>query len=47
MLVFLGLAMVVTGGLLFTPLRLAIAVFAGVLVFSALTAQMALELNSR
>ena len=47
LLVFVGLAMVVTGGLLFTPLRLAIAVLAGVLVFSAFTAQMVLELNSR
>ena len=46
-LVFVGLAMLVTGALLFTPLRLAIAVFAGVLVFSALTAQMVFELNSR
>ena len=47
MLVFLGLAMVVTGGLLFTPLRLAIAVAGGVLVFIALTVQLAIDLNSR
>ena len=47
LLVFVGLAMVVTGGLLFTPLRLAIAILAGVLVFIALTVQLAIDLNSR
>ena len=47
LLVYLGLAMAVTAGLLFTRLRTAIALLAGVLVFSALFAWLVLEVNSR
>ncbi len=42
--VFLGLAMLATGVLLRTRLPLAAAIVAGLLVFAALTAQMAVEL---
>ena len=47
MLVFLGLAMLVTGALIFTPLRLILAVAAGVVAFAGLALQMAIDLNSR
>lgn len=47
LLVFIGLAMLVTGALLFTPLRLVLAVAAGVVVFAGLTVQLTIDLNSR
>ena len=46
-LVFGGLAMLVSGILLRTPLRTVLAVAAGVIVFAALTVQMVVVLNSR
>ena len=45
-LIFVGLAMLVTGALLFTPLRLVFAVATGVLLFAALTTQMIVDLPS-
>ena len=44
-LVFAGLAMLVSGILLCTPLRTVFAFAAGALVFVALTAQMVVELS--
>ena len=45
-LIFVGLAMLVTGALLFTPLRLVFAVATDVLLFAALTTQMIVDLPS-